>query len=89
MAASAADPVWSEDGDAVYVHSYMAATEPIYRVSVPDGQVDEVASLRNLPAGTTGQYFFSGITPENSPLVRTESSSTNLYTMTLEPGRAH
>jgi len=86
-ASSAADPVWSEDSKALYVHSYMAGTEPIYRVSVPDGRMEEVASLKNLPVGTTGQYFFSGIAPNNVLLVRTEISSNNLFTMDLDSQR--
>ena len=65
----------------------MAGTEPIYRVSVPDGRMEEVASLKNLPVGTTGQYFFSGIAPNNVLLVRTEISSNNLFTMDLDSQR--
>lgn len=84
---SAADPVWSPDSKALYVHSYMAGTEPIYRVSVLDGRMEEVANLRSLPVGTTGQYFFSGLAANNALLVRTEISSNNLYTMDLDSHR--
>jgi Tol biopolymer transport system component/DNA-binding winged helix-turn-helix (wHTH) protein len=80
---SAADPVWSADSKALYIHSYMAETEPIYRIGIADGHMEEVASLRNFPVGTTGQYFFSGIAPDNVLLVRTEIFSSNLYTMDL------
>jgi Tol biopolymer transport system component/DNA-binding winged helix-turn-helix (wHTH) protein len=84
ITSSAADPVWSADSKALYVHSYMERTEPIYRVSVPDGRMEEVANLKNFPVGTTGQYFFSGLAPENVLLVTTEISSNNLYTMDLD-----
>jgi Tol biopolymer transport system component len=83
-AASAADPVWSADSKALYIHSYMDRTEPIYRVSVPDGRMEEVANLKSFPVGTTGQYFFSGLAPDNVLLVTTEISSNNLYTMDLD-----
>jgi Tol biopolymer transport system component/DNA-binding winged helix-turn-helix (wHTH) protein len=83
-AASAADPVWSADSKALYIHSYMDRTEPIYRVSVPEGRMEEVANLKSFPVGTTGQYFFSGLAPDNVLLVTTEVSSNNLYTMDLD-----
>jgi Tol biopolymer transport system component/DNA-binding winged helix-turn-helix (wHTH) protein len=83
-ASSAADPVWSADSKALYIHSYMAGTEPIYRVSVPDGRMEEVASLKNFPVGRTGQYFFSGLAPDDVLLVSTIISSNNLYTMDLD-----
>jgi Tol biopolymer transport system component/DNA-binding winged helix-turn-helix (wHTH) protein len=80
---SAADPVWAPDGKAIYIHAYMAPTEPICRIGVPDGRIEEIASLKNLPVGTIARYFFSGIAPDNSPLVHAETDSSNLYTMDL------
>jgi Tol biopolymer transport system component/DNA-binding winged helix-turn-helix (wHTH) protein len=80
---SAADPVWAPDGKAIFIHAYMAPMAPICRISVPDGRIEEVASLKNLPVGTTARYFFSGIAPDNSPLVHAETDSSNLYTIDL------
>jgi Tol biopolymer transport system component/DNA-binding winged helix-turn-helix (wHTH) protein len=80
---SAADPVWAPDGKAIYIHAYMAPTGPICRISVPEGHMEEVASLKNLPVGMIARYFFSGITPDNSPLVHAETDSSNLYTIDL------
>jgi hypothetical protein len=80
---SAADPVWAADGKAIYIHAYMDPTEPICRIGVPDGRIEVIASLKNLPAGTIARYFFSGIAPDNSPLVHDETDSSNLYTMDL------
>lgn len=80
---SAADPVWAPDGKAIYIHAYMAPTAPICRISVPDGHMEEVASLKNLPVGTIARYFFSGIAPDNSPLVHAETDTSNLYAIDL------
>jgi Tol biopolymer transport system component/DNA-binding winged helix-turn-helix (wHTH) protein len=80
---SAADPVWALDGKAIYIHAYMAPTSPICRIGVPDGRMEEIASLKNLPVGTIARYFFSGIAPDNSPLVHAETDSSNLYTTDL------
>src|SRR6202021_3788989 len=32
---SVADPVWSSDSKAIYIHAFMSPTQPIYRVDVP------------------------------------------------------
>jgi len=81
---SVADPVWSTDSKAIYIHAFMAPTQPIYRVSVPDGQLDPIAGLANFRTNDTADYFFSGITPDNIPLVRSRSSTGNLYSLDLD-----
>jgi Tol biopolymer transport system component/DNA-binding winged helix-turn-helix (wHTH) protein len=81
---SVADPVWSADGKAIYIHAFMADTQPIYRVSVPDGHLEEVANLSAFRAGDTADYFFVGITPDNLPLVRARTSTGNLYSLDLD-----
>jgi Tol biopolymer transport system component len=81
---SVADPVWSADSKAIYIHAFMAQTQPIYRVSVPDGHLESIASLANFRTNDTADYFFSGITPDNVPLVRSRSSTGNLYSLDLD-----
>jgi Tol biopolymer transport system component/DNA-binding winged helix-turn-helix (wHTH) protein len=81
---SVADPVWRADSKAIYIHAFMAQTQPIYRVSVPDGHLDSIASLANFRTNDTADYFFSGITPDNIPLVRSRSSTGNLYSLDLD-----
>jgi Tol biopolymer transport system component/DNA-binding winged helix-turn-helix (wHTH) protein len=81
---SVADPVWSRDSKAIYIHAFMAQTQPIYRVSVPDGHLDPIATLANFRTNDTADYFFSGITPDNIPLVRSRSSTGNLYSLDLD-----
>jgi Tol biopolymer transport system component len=81
---SVADPVWSSDSKAIYIHAFMADTQPIYRVSVPDGRLEEVANLSAFRAGDTADYFFVGITPDNLPLVRARTSTGNLYSVDLD-----
>lgn len=81
---SVADPVWSADSKAIYIHAFMADTQPIYRVSVPGGHLEEVASLSAFRAGDTADYFFVGVTPDNLPLVRARTSTGNLYSLDLD-----
>ncbi len=82
---SAADPVWASDSKSLYVHAYMAENKPILHISVPDGRTEAVASLKNLPTGSTTQYYFSGLGTDNAPLVRAETAAGNFYTMDLAP----
>ncbi len=81
---SVADPVWSFDSKAIYIHAFMADTQPIYRVSVPDGHLEQAASLSGFRAEDTADYFFVGITPDNVPLVRARTSTGNLYSLDLD-----
>src|SRR6266851_7445051 len=81
---SVADPVWSADGTAVYIHAFMADTQPIYRVDIPSGHIQQVADLTSFRAGEAADYFFCGVTPDNVPLVRARSSTGNLYSLDFD-----
>jgi Tol biopolymer transport system component/DNA-binding winged helix-turn-helix (wHTH) protein len=81
---SVADPVWSADSKAIYIHAFMSITQPIYRVGVPGGQLQRVADLASFRSGEAADYFFCGITPDNIPLVRARSSTGNLYSLDLD-----
>jgi Tol biopolymer transport system component len=80
---SVADPVWSADSSAIYIHAFMADTQPIYRVEIPSGHLQQVADLASFRAGEAADYFFCGVTPDNVPLVRARSSTGNLYSLDL------
>jgi len=81
---SVADPVWSSDSKAIYIHAFMSPTQPIYRVDVPTGQLQQVTDLASFRSGQTADYFFCGITPDNVPLVRARSFTGNLYSIDLD-----
>lgn len=82
-ATSAADPVWSSDSKALYVHAFLAPQQPILRIKVPSGELHPVASLANFGVGAAADYFFGGLTPENAPLVRPRVGTGNLYSLDL------
>ncbi|HWZ51443.1 MAG TPA: winged helix-turn-helix domain-containing protein [Granulicella sp.] len=81
---SVVDPVWSADSKAIYIHAFMEPSQPIYRVDVPGGRREQVADLAGLLSGDVADYFFSGITPDNVPLVRARTSTGNLYSLDLD-----
>ncbi len=81
---SVADPVWSGDSRAIFFHASMAEMQPIYRVSIPEGRLEQIANLANFAAGDTADYFFCGITPDNVPIVRSRTATGNLYSVDLD-----
>jgi Tol biopolymer transport system component/DNA-binding winged helix-turn-helix (wHTH) protein len=81
---SVVDPVWTSDSKAIYIHAFMVPSQPIYRIEVPSGHREQVASLESLLSGNVADYFFSGITPDDVPLVRARTSTGNLYSLDLD-----
>ncbi len=80
---SAADPVWSSDSKAVYLHAFQQDGDPILRVNAFDGAVTTIATLKNFPDGQATNYFFSGLTSANEPLVKPKIGTSNLYALDL------
>jgi dipeptidyl aminopeptidase/acylaminoacyl peptidase len=78
---SGADPVWSFDSHSLYVHASLDPAQPIDRISIPDGHVDEVVRLADNPQNDAVDFVFGGLTPDNRPLVRTRSYTGNVYSM--------
>lgn len=83
-AISAADPAWSSDGKALFTHAFLEDKQPIIRVSVPTGEMQPVSSLDDLRAKDAANYFFSGLTPDNQPLVLPRVGTSNLFTIDLD-----
>jgi len=83
-ATSAAYPAWSKDGKALYFSARLEDKKPIYRVSVPNGRLEKIADLSNFHVGSIALADFSGITPDDVPLMHAQISSGNLYTLSLE-----
>ena len=81
---SAADPVWSSDSKALFVHAFLADEQPILRIQVPAGDIHRLADLTELHLKEPANYFFSGLDPNNQPLVLPRVGTSNLYTLDLE-----
>ncbi|MEG9432067.1 winged helix-turn-helix domain-containing protein [Terriglobus sp. ADX1] len=77
-------PVWSNDSKSIVFRARAVDKKPIYRISVPDGRLEEVADLSNFNAGTITLADFSGIMPDGVPLMHVEVSSGNLYAINLK-----
>ena len=83
LSTSAADPVWSSDSKAIYLHAFSADRQPILKVDVSTGHLQIVADLSNFPYGEVANYFFGGVTPAGYPLVQPRVGTGNLYALEL------
>ena len=81
---SGADPVWSSDSRFLYVHASLDPGQPIDRLSIPDGKVQEVIRLADSQSSDAIDYVFVGLTRDNTPLVRTRVFTGNIYYLDLK-----
>jgi len=80
---TAADPVWASNSASIYFHASLAETQPIYRISIPDGKLQEIANLSSFDDSPT-DYFFSGLTLGDTPVVRSRTATGDLYSLDLD-----
>jgi Tol biopolymer transport system component len=81
---SGADPVWSPDSRFLYLHESLNPAQPIDRVAVPAGPVQELIRLNDSPQGGAESYVFAGLTANNEPLIVEQTFTGNLYSLQLK-----
>jgi Tol biopolymer transport system component/DNA-binding winged helix-turn-helix (wHTH) protein len=81
---SGADPVWSSDSRSLFLHASLDPSQPIDRVSIPDGRVETVIRLADTPQKDAVDYVFGGLTLDNRPLIRTRVFTGNVYSLDLK-----
>jgi Tol biopolymer transport system component/DNA-binding winged helix-turn-helix (wHTH) protein len=81
---SGADPVWSPDSHYLFLHASLDPAQPIDRVTIPDGHVDEVVRLADSREHDAVDYVFGGLGPDNRPLVRARIFTGNFYSLDLK-----
>jgi len=80
----AADPVWSTDSRSIYFHAFAQPDSAVKRAGI-DGKVETIADLSKPGSPSSENYFFSGITPDGSPLIEPRIGTGNLYLVELPP----
>lgn len=81
---SGADPIWSADGRYLFLHASLDPAQPIDRVSIPDGHVEEIARLSDARSNDAVDFVFGGLTPGNQPLIRARVFTGNFYSLDLK-----
>jgi Tol biopolymer transport system component len=74
------NPNWSNDSKYIYYDTELS-DKSLRRVRVIDGKVEELASLREFP--NLG-WWWSGITPDNSPLLLRNLGAPEIYSLELK-----
>jgi DNA-binding winged helix-turn-helix (wHTH) protein/WD40 repeat protein len=82
--ASGADPIWSPDSHYLFIHASLDPAQPIDRVSIPDGHVDEIVRLADSREHDAVDYVFGGLTLDNRPLIRARVFTGNFYSLDLK-----
>jgi Tol biopolymer transport system component/DNA-binding winged helix-turn-helix (wHTH) protein len=77
------DPCWSHNGQFVYFQDFLETGKPIYRISIPQGRLEQVATIHNLLPISATDYRLIGLAPGDLPLVTARTSVTNLYGVDL------
>jgi len=78
------DPVWSHDGHFLYFQDFLEKGKPIYRINVPTGQAELVATITNLRPIAATDYRLIGLAPGDLPIVSAHTSTVNLYGLDLD-----
>ncbi len=78
------DPAWSHDSRALYFQDFLEAGKPIYRIQVPAGQPEQVATIANLRPVAATDYRLIGLAPGDLPVVSAHTSTINLYGLDLD-----
>ena len=77
-------PAWSRDTRFVYLFHAFTEDRGIYRVAIPSGRVEKVASLLGIDvAGLLGPYGLS-LAPDDSPIVLRDLSVQELFAVDLD-----
>jgi eukaryotic-like serine/threonine-protein kinase len=73
-------PCWSHNGQYVYLLDFLRPGAGIERIRIPDGKVEQVASLKRFQiAGVYGDWL--DLTPEDAPLVLKNAGTQEIVSM--------
>jgi hypothetical protein len=85
LARSAAYPNWSRDGSYIYFADPYTKESTLYRVRISDRKVEGLATVdpHILTWATVGKW--TGLAPDDSPLVLRDTSVEEIYALDWEP----
>jgi len=72
---------WSHDGKYLYAEDYSDNKDDLVRVSVPDGKMERLLSLKDVPRGFDPWEFWVGLAPDDSPLLMRDRSTQEIYSL--------
>jgi eukaryotic-like serine/threonine-protein kinase len=74
-------PTWSRDGRYLYFDGILDNQESYFRVQVSDGKLERIFSLKSFQAAGGAFGNWSGLAPDDSPLVVRDASIQEIYAL--------
>jgi serine/threonine protein kinase/Tol biopolymer transport system component len=74
-------PTWSRDGRYLYFDGILDNQENYYRVQVSNGRLEPIFSLKGFQAADSAFGNWSGLAPDESPLVVRDASIQEIYAL--------
>jgi Tol biopolymer transport system component len=78
-----ADPIWSRRGETIFFHDFAEEGQPIFKVIIATGKVEQIADFHDLRPANAVDYRFAGLAPGDIPLVAARTSTANIYSAEL------
>ena len=76
-------PAWSPDAKFVYFQDLIAFGEPLFRLNVQSGKVEQVADFEKILAGGVHKCAFLTLTAAGDPVVAFQRSVSDIYVASL------
>ena len=80
---AAADPVWSPDSRSVYADAFTERGQPVYRVSIADGHMEDLGGIANFRSTEFSDLVLCGVFQDGTVAVRGRLTTANLYALRL------
>jgi hypothetical protein len=79
-------PTWTRESQSlIFQDSAHGEDQPIYRVSLATGKVEEVASRQQLLRTDISRFTFTGLDPQDNPLAVVIRRNGDVYALDLGP----
>ena len=75
---------WSANGKYLYFDTGMGKDQAIFRVRIADGKLERVVTLKEFRRAMGGFGPWSGLTPDDSPLLMRNVGSQEVYALDWE-----
>ena len=75
---------WSRDGKFLYAENYLDKSDDFVRVSIADGKVERLFSLKEVPRGFDPWESWVGLGPDDMPLLMRDKSTQEIYRLDLD-----
>jgi Tol biopolymer transport system component len=75
---------WSADSQYIYFDSPFGSDPALYRVRVSGGSPEKIASLKDFRRASMGLESWSGLAPDDSPLLLRDAGSQEIYAIDVQ-----